>query len=156
VPEREAEFAQLNRDYGIQKQNYEGLVARREAANMSAEVGAATGVADFRIIDPPRVSPTPVAPNRKLLLPLVVLAALAAGLAVSYVYSLVRPTFYESRVLKGIGQRPVLGSISLVLNPAIVARRRRINSWFFGGIGALVATCGAVVAAIFLRGLLPF
>jgi polysaccharide chain length determinant protein (PEP-CTERM system associated) len=156
VPEREAEFAQLNRDYGIQKQNYEGLVARREAANMSAEVGAATGVADFRIIDPPRVSPTPVAPNRKLLLPLVVLAALGAGLAVSYLYSLVRPTFYESRVLKGVGQRPVLGSVSLVLNPAIVARRRRNNTWFFGGIGALVATCGALVAVIFLRGLLPF
>ena len=156
VPEREAEFAQLNRDYGIQKQNYESLVARREAANMSADVGAATGVADFRIIDPPRVSPTPVAPNRRLLVPLVLFAALAAGLVVSYVYSLVWPTFYESRVLKDIAQRPVLGSVSLVRNAAIVARQRRNNTWFFGGVGALVATCGAVMAVIFLRGLLPF
>jgi hypothetical protein len=156
VPEREAQFAQLNRDYGIQKQNYENLVARREAATMSADVGAATGVADFRIIDPPRVSATPVAPNRKLLVPLALLAALGAGLAASYFFSVVRPTFHESRLLRGVGQRPVLGAVALMPNPEIVAQRRRSNAFFFGGLGALVATCGGVVGVIFLRGLLPF
>lgn len=156
VPEREAEFARLNRDYGIQKQNYQNLVARRESAEMSADMGAATGFADFRVIDPPRVSPTPVSPNRQMLIPLVLLAALAAGLGASYLFSLVHPTFHDTRALKRTGQRPVLGAVSLVLNPAIVATRRRSRILFFGGVGALAATYGAAIGLVFLRGLLPF
>ena len=156
VPGREAEFARLNRDYGIQKQNYQNLVSRRESAEMSADMGAATGFADFRIIDPPRVSPTPVAPNRKMLVPLVLLAALGAGLGASYLFSIAHPTFHDSRGLKRVGQRPVLGAVSLVLNPLVVTRRRRSRVLFFGGVGALAMTYGGIIGAVFLRGLLPF
>ena len=156
VPEREAEFAQLNRDYAIQKQNYETLVARRESVTMSAEVTAATGIADFRVIDPPRVSSTPVAPNKKMLIPLVLLAALGAGGAAAYLFSVVRPTIHDNRSLKRVGGRPVLGAVSLVMSPAILTKRRRSRLFFFGGMGGLAATYCAVLAAVFLRGLLPF
>jgi len=156
IPEREAEFTQLNRDYGVQKQQYDNLVARRETATISSEVSAATGFADFRIIDPPRVSPTPVAPNRALLVPLVLLASLGAGLALAYLFSVIHPTFHESRALKRIGQRPVLGAVSLVMNDDIAKKLRRGRVLFFSGVGGLAATyCGAV-AATFLRTLLPF
>lgn len=156
VPEREAEFARLNRDYGVEKQNYQNLVSRRESASMSEQMGATTGFADFRIIDPPRVSPTPVSPNRKMLVPLVLLAALAAGLAASYLFSVLHPTFHDGRGLKRAAQRPVLGAVSLVLSDTVVAKRRRSRVVFAGGVTALVATYGAVVAVVFLRGLLPF
>jgi hypothetical protein len=56
MPQIEAEFAQLNRDYEINKKNYEQLVQRRESANMGSEINNSVGV-DFRLIDPPRVSP---------------------------------------------------------------------------------------------------
>lgn len=155
VPEREAEFAALNRDYAIQKRNYEDLVSRRETANISGEMGAATGFADFRIIDPPRVSPTPVAPNRKMLVPLVLLASLGAGFAAAYLFSVVHPTVHDSRGLKRVGQRPVLGAVSLMPSPEGLRRRRRSRMLFFGGLGGLAATYSAAIAAVFLRGLLP-
>jgi uncharacterized protein involved in exopolysaccharide biosynthesis len=64
MPQIEAEFAQLNRDYEINKKNYEQLVQRRENRRAwAARWKNAAGV-DFRLIDPPRVSPKPVAPNR--------------------------------------------------------------------------------------------
>ena len=156
VPEREAQFTQLNRDYTIQKQNYDTLVARRESALISGQMEAATGVADFRIIDPPRVSPTPVAPNRRVLVPLVLLASLFAGLAASYFFSMVHPTFHDSRTLKRVSQRQVLGAVSLVLNPIVLAQRRRSALVFFGGISGLAASYCAAVAAVFFRGILPY
>jgi polysaccharide chain length determinant protein (PEP-CTERM system associated) len=63
APQLEAEYTQLNRDYGVHKRNYETLVSRREQAEISGDMENVSG-ADFRLIDPPRVSPQPVAPNR--------------------------------------------------------------------------------------------
>src|SRR5678815_3966386 len=63
VPQVEAEYVQLNRDYDVQKQTYQSLLARRESATMGKDVQDTSG-AQFRVIDPPRVSPQPVAPNR--------------------------------------------------------------------------------------------
>ena len=151
VPEREALFTQLNRDYAIHKQNYDKLVARRESAALAGEVKSSTGVAEFRVIDPPSVSPTPVAPNRQMLLPVVLLASFCAGIAGSYLYSVVRPTIHDGRTLKRVGGRPVLGSVSELLNVQTLRRRRRAALWFFGGVGGLAASYSAAVAAVFLR-----
>src|SRR4029077_7291993 len=63
VPQVEAEYAQLNRDYDVQKKTYSDLVTRREAAAMGVDVQD-TGGTQFRVIDPPRVSPQPVPPTR--------------------------------------------------------------------------------------------
>lgn len=156
VPEREAQLTQLNRDYAIQKQNYDALVARRESALMSGEVQAATGVADFRIIDPPQVSPNPVAPNRKMMLPLALLASLLAGVAASYFFSVVHPTFHDGHSLKKFAQRPALGTVSMIRSPAVLALARRRALLFFGGIGGLAATYTGVLTLAFFRSLLPF
>jgi polysaccharide chain length determinant protein (PEP-CTERM system associated) len=156
VPEREAQLTQLNRDYAIQKQNYDALVARRESALMSGEVQAATGVASFRIVDPPQVSPNPVAPNRKMLVMLALLASLGAGLAASYFFSLLHPTFLDARGLKKFTHRPVLGTVSLVSTPEVLSRRRRGALAFIGGLGGLGAAYAGLLALVFFRALLPF
>jgi polysaccharide chain length determinant protein (PEP-CTERM system associated) len=155
VPEREAQLTQLNRDYTIQKQSYEALVARRESALISSEAQAATGVATFRIVDPPQVAPNPIAPNRKMLVPLALLASVLAGLGASYFFSVVRPTFHESSGLKRIAQRPVLGIVSLVRNPDVLSRRRRGALAFLAGVGGLAAVYAGVLGVVFFRGLLP-
>ena len=123
---------------------------------MSSEVQAATGVAHFRIVDPPQVGPNPVAPNRKMLVAAALLASLLAGLAASYFFSIVHPTFHDGRGLKKLGQRPVLGSVSMWRTPEVLARRRRGMFAFLGGVGGLGATYAAVLALAFFRTLLPF
>ncbi len=112
MPQVEAEFAQLNRDYDVQKKTYGDLLARREAATMGVDVQD-TGGTQFRVIDPPRVAPQAVAPTRITMLGIAFALALAAGLLASFVASELMPTFHDARSLREIAQRPVLGMVAI-------------------------------------------
>jgi len=138
APQVEAEFAQLNRDYDINKKNYNDLVARRESAALSGDLESAAGVADFRLIDPPRASPKPVAPNRLLLLPMALVAAVAAGMAMSFAISQLRSVFYDPRSLTDSVGLPLLGTVSLILSDEDLASRRSELRKFLGACGVLV------------------
>jgi polysaccharide chain length determinant protein (PEP-CTERM system associated) len=138
APQVEAEAAQLNRDYAIVKKNYEDLVARRQAAVLSGELDVASGLADFRLIDPPRVSPRPVSPNRLLLLPLALVAALGAGLGVAFLASQLRPVFDEASELRTRTQLPILGVVSTMLTDTDRRRERMSTIRFYGAFGSLL------------------
>jgi polysaccharide chain length determinant protein (PEP-CTERM system associated) len=147
-PELEAELTQLNRDYEIQKKQYENLVTRRESAAISGSMDATAGVADFRVIDPPIVAPKPVAPNRLLLLAGALVAALAAGVAASLLVSRIFPTVHDVRRLRELSGRPVLGSVTLLSNPEVAWRRRRGTWLFAGGVAGLVAAYGVAIGLL--------
>lgn len=150
APQIEAEFAQLNRDYEINKKNYNDLVSRRESATLSGDLESATGVADFRLIDPPRASAKPVAPNRMLLMPLALIAALAAGLGVTFLLSQVRAVYYDAYAMSESLGLPLLGVVSLVMDDGSTQRRRTELKKFLGATGALVAVFGVGMVALFL------
>ncbi len=130
APQIEAEFAQLNREYSIHKQNYESLVNRRESATLSGELEGSSGLAEFRLIDPPRASPKPVAPNRLLLLPGALVAALAAGLGIAFLLSQLRSVFFDGRAVRNTIGLPVLGVVTLVQSDLARSRERRDLKWF--------------------------
>src|SRR5271166_6003763 len=72
----------LDRDYSILKNNYQGLVSRREATQIANAADTKTEKIQFRIVDPPQVPIMPAAPNRPVLVSLVLLFGIGAGLAV--------------------------------------------------------------------------
>ena len=139
APQIEAELAQLNRDYGIHKKNYDDLVSRRESAQLSGELENASGVADFRVLDPPRVGNTPVAPHRVMLLPLALVAAIAAGLGVTFLISQIRPVFFDAPTLRDVSELPLLGVVSLVRSDVVKAKERRSLLRFGASLAALAA-----------------
>ncbi|HET9652360.1 MAG TPA: XrtA system polysaccharide chain length determinant, partial [Usitatibacter sp.] len=148
VPQLEAEHAQLNRDYDVNKKNYESLVARRESASISGEMQSVAGVSDFRMVDPPRVSPLPVSPNRRILLPLALILALGAGLAAMYGAHEWRPAFHDARSLREAFDVRVVGTVAVLENDE--SRRRFRNSlWRTGAAAsALVATYAIALVAL--------
>lgn len=143
IPQIEAEMAQLNRDYEIIKRNYDALVARREQAAISEDVDANAKLAEFRVIDPPRVAPTPVFPHRLALIPVVLLAAIAAGVLAAFAVAQIFPTFDSVRALRNVTQRPVLGSVSVVVSAPILRRARLMNTAFAGSVAGLILIYGA-------------
>ena len=145
VPQVEAEFAQLNRDYEVQKKTYGDLLSRREAATMGVDVQD-TGGTQFRVIDPPRVSPQPVAPSRLAMLGIAFALALGAGLLASFVASELMPTFHDARSLREVSKRPVLGMVAILPSDSVKQKRRRNAFLFAGGLGGLIASFAAILA----------
>jgi polysaccharide chain length determinant protein (PEP-CTERM system associated) len=143
IPQIEAEMAQLNRDYEIIKRNYDALVARREQAAMSQDVDANANLAEFRVIDPPRVSPAPVFPNRLALIPVVLLGAIAAGVFAAFGVAQIFPTFDSVRALRNATQRPVLGTVSVLASAPMLRRARLMNTAFAGSVAGLILIYGA-------------
>ena len=147
APQIEAEAAQLNRDYSINKKNYEDLVTRRQSAAMSGDLDSASGVADFRLIDPPRVSPKPVSPNRLLLLSLAFVAALVVGLFTAFAASQLRPVFQRASELREKFDLPMLGVISLVMSDAERQSERYAKVRFVAASGLLLGAFVVVLLA---------
>lgn len=150
VPQVEAEYAQLNRDYDIQKKTYETLLERRQAATLGEGVQDA-GASQFRVVDPPRVSPHSVPPTRSMLIAMALAATLAAGVFAAFVASQVMPTFHDARTLREVSKRPFLGMVTLLTSPAVQRARRLNHTLFAGGVGGLVASFGAVFILVLLQ-----
>ncbi|MBS1229922.1 MAG: polysaccharide chain length determinant protein locus subfamily [Proteobacteria bacterium] len=149
IPQIEAEFTQLNRDYDINKKNYESLVTRRESATMSGDMDASTAGVDFRLIDPPRVSPKPVSPNRLLLIPLTLVVALAAGFLVAFAGSAIRPIFFDARLLREACGLPILGTVSRIVNEGERIRARKELKRFIAALAALLSVYAVGISSVF-------
>ena len=145
VPQVEAELAQLNRDYQVNKSNYEKLLERRESAKISGELGSATDLMSFRIIDPPTVPDIPAGPDRSKFYSMVFLGAMLAGIGIAFVISQIRPTFHSQVSLREITGRPILGSIPMIWTSKEKIKRRKRLYAFALSLLSLLGLYGALM-----------
>lgn len=151
APEIEAQLAQLNRDYEVNKDNYEKLVERREAAKLSGDLSAATDVLTFRVIDPPTAPLAPSGPNRPRLFSLVFGLAVVVGLGVAFLMSQLRPTFMSQRALRDVTGLPILGSVGMNWTAEQKVRSRRRMYAFSAAVVVLFGAYGGVMTAILIK-----
>jgi len=143
IPKIEAELKQLDRDYSVQQKNYQALLARREAANISEQAEMTGDQFKFRVVDPPRVPLQPSAPNRPLLMTGVLLASIIAGASLALLLFLLRPTFDSARTVMEIVGRPVLGGVSMIHNREWRKKHRQaLVAFSLAGIGLLALYVG--------------
>lgn len=150
-PEVEAELAQINRDYEVVRKNYEQLVTRREQASLGEKIDETTKVADFRVVEPPRVTPQPVKPNRMMVALLGLIAAIGIGIATTFGLSQLFPTVNDVSQLKTVSGRPVLGSVSLVVSPSAASVTRKNNQLFGLALGGLFIVHFAMIVMVKLQ-----
>ncbi|SCX53916.1 XrtA system polysaccharide chain length determinant [Nitrosospira sp. Nsp1] len=148
VPQVEAELTQLNRDYQVNKSNYEKLLERRESAKISGDLGSATDLVSFRIIDPPTVSDRPVGPDRGKFFSIVFLGALLAGIGIAFVISQVRPTFHSQASLREISGKPILGSIPMIWTDQEKSKRKKRLYAFGFSLLSLLGLYGTLMVKI--------
>jgi polysaccharide chain length determinant protein (PEP-CTERM system associated) len=151
APGIETQLTQLNRDYQINKENYDKLVERRDSAKLSGDLSSATDLLTFKVIDPPTVPPIPVGPNRIKLYSLVFGGALAVGIGLAVALAQLRPTFTSQSELQQITGLPVLGRVSMNWTFAEKARQKRGAITFAFCLIALIAVYSGAMAALLLK-----
>lgn len=150
LPQIEAEFTQLTRDYQVTKARYEKLLERRESAQITGDVDASDVGVGFRVIDPPRVSLKPSWPNRPKLMTAVLVAALAGGFGIAFVLSQIRKTFNDEGSLRQASGLRVLGSVAMTWNEK--QKKRRVRGAFALVLSflGLLSAYGTIMASLML------
>ncbi len=133
APEVEAQFQGLDRDYQVLRKNYEELLARREASKITEAADTNADKVRLRVIDPPQIPTTPVAPRRFMLISAVLIAGLGAAAGLALLLTQSDNSIADLGQLRELGQ-PVLGGISLAPAP----RRRRLR-FYPQAVGITVA-----------------
>jgi hypothetical protein len=98
------------------------------------------------------VSTQPVAPNRIGLLGGALLGSLVAGMFVSFAVSQLMPIFHDSRALREVTKRPILGMVSMLPSEALKRLKRRKAFLFAGGVSSLLAAFAGVFAVALVMG----
>lgn len=148
IPQVDAEFIQLTRDYDVNKKQYDSLLARSESAKLTGDMEANSTVMNFKIIDPPQVPSKPSAPPRPLLISAVLLLALAAGVLVAFVLSQVKPAIGDERRLRLVTGLPVFGTVVMALSDAQKRRRKGRAILFLASLLGLLSVYAALLGTL--------
>ena len=136
-----AEANRISRDYEVLKDKYDELLKDREEMRLRGQVETERSAFKFEVIDPPTAPTKPAAPNRPLLLVVVLLAGFATGAAVAFVMGQLRSSFTTSEKLERVLDMPVIGTISRSITAADRRRQRVQLKKFFAASGALAGVC---------------
>jgi polysaccharide chain length determinant protein (PEP-CTERM system associated) len=112
MPQVEAEYARLNRDYDVTKANYTALVERLEKSRLGEEAST-SGSVRFDVVEPPNADFNPISPKRSLLVLAVLLGSIGAGAGIAFVMHTLRPVYTSVKGLAESTGLVVLGSVSM-------------------------------------------
>jgi polysaccharide chain length determinant protein (PEP-CTERM system associated) len=141
APQVEAEFAQLNRDYDVNKAQYTALLGNLQKARLGERADNA-GSIRFEIVQPPTASYRPVWPLRPMMLAGTLFAALGAGGLLAYGLNRLHPVVSSSANLARAGV-PLLGTVSAAF-PSHMRRVRRRSAVHI----SIAAVCLMVAFAV--------
>lgn len=144
MPKVEAEYAQLNRDYEVNKTQYTALLTQLEKAKLGQEADT-SGSVRFEIVEPPNAEYRPVSPRRSMLVIVVLLLAVGVGGGLAYLLQKLKPVFWSVKTLADSTSAVVLGAVSAAF-PLTLRRRRRWGFVFY----SLATSCFMLVAIVVL------
>lgn len=143
-PGLDAQMEDMDRDYTILKHNYDELLSRREATNLSEAADTKADKIQFRIIDAPQVPSAPIAPNRPVLFSAVLLAGVLGGLAIPILLTQIDRSFATLNRLRGLGL-PVLGGVTYAAQFRSKAQSMTETAGFGASALALVMLYGVLI-----------
>ncbi|MEH6662623.1 MAG: XrtA system polysaccharide chain length determinant [Parasphingorhabdus sp.] len=146
-----AEMSRINRDHEVLKSQYDKLLTDREQIKLRGQVESETDSVKFRVIDPPSSPRSPAAPNRPLLLAMVLIAGIGGGVGTAFAMGHVQTSYPTAARLEKASGLPVIGSVSQILTSAQREIQKKKLRIFFGTSGALFGVFGMLMIVEFIQ-----
>jgi len=146
-----AEMSRINRDHEVLKSQYDKLLTDREQIKLRGQVESETDSLKFRVIDPPSSPRSPAAPNRPLLLAMVLIAGIGGGVGTAFAMGHVQTSYPTAARLEKASGLPVIGSVSQILTNAQREIQKKKMRIFFGTSGALFGVFGMLMIVEFIQ-----
>ncbi len=145
APKVEAQYADLSREYSVQKKDFEELLARRESARISEAVENTSNKIDFRVVEPPVVPIKPAGPNRPLFAAMVLIGSIGMSLGtVVLLHRIQQPVSSEQELVERF-DLPVIGVVSLLPSPKRrEIKRRSTRRFVLAALSLLIAFAGVL------------
>jgi polysaccharide chain length determinant protein (PEP-CTERM system associated) len=151
VPQVEAEFTALNRDYGITKGKYEELLSRKDSADLAQKADISSEDVKFRVIDPPLAPIKPTGPNRVIMYTIVLVIGLLSGVGIAFIISQLSPVLISGSQLTALTAFPVFGFVRHLELATIKKTNRKRLLVFILSCGVLVSIYGSLVLTELLQ-----
>jgi len=135
VPEREAEWTRLTRDYNTLQGVYTNLLAKREESRIAANVDRQAVGEQLAVIDKPRRPSAPVSPNRRAVALIGIGIGVGFGVALLLIKELRDRTIRAEEEVLAALNLPVVGLVPRIVT-AVERRqlRRRRLLWSFAAL----------------------
>ena len=146
-----AEMSRINRDHEVLKSQYNKLLTDREQIKLRGQVESETDSLKFRVIDPPSSPRSPAAPNRPLLLAMVLIAGIGGGVGTAFAMGQLQTSYPTADKLEKASGLPVIGSVSQILTNAQRAIQTKKLRIFYGTSGALFGVFGLLMILEFIQ-----
>jgi polysaccharide chain length determinant protein (PEP-CTERM system associated) len=146
VPQVEAEYEQLNRDYDVNKTQFTALLTQLQKARLGQQADS-SGAVRFEVIEPPNANFKPSPPSRSQLIAAVLALALALGGGVAYLRHQLNPVFWSAVNLAAMSGTTVLGVVNSAFPEAVRRERRRDALWYGVAVVGLLAMAVVLVLA---------
>jgi polysaccharide chain length determinant protein (PEP-CTERM system associated) len=149
VPIREQQMAELNRNYGVSKDHYQSLLDKAFSAQMASDLEQKQEAEHFTVLDAATVPEKPFKPQRRLLIPIVFLAAIMISVGLAYARDILRDSPRVEQELKDLlpANIPVLASIPKLTG---ASERRRSIGFAVVAVSLFLLGC-ALNVGVFLR-----
>jgi hypothetical protein len=146
VPTRESDMTELMRDYATLNDIYTGLVEKREASKLSANLERRQIGEQFKLLDPARIAERPISPNRPRINFLGALAGLAIGIGLVALLEYRDASFKTDREVTSLLGLPVLAVVPVMQSDRDRRKATRRRWLRVATLGSTVTGCLLVFA----------
>jgi polysaccharide chain length determinant protein (PEP-CTERM system associated) len=134
LPQREQEMIALTRDYDNLRKSYDDLMRKKLQAAVSQNLEARQKGEQFQVLDPPVLPTNPFSPDRKRILMVGFMAALAFGFGGAIGLEMMNPTLRGTKDFKYFFELPILASIPIIQDDRYARRNAFRRAAVLGGI----------------------
>jgi uncharacterized protein involved in exopolysaccharide biosynthesis len=149
-PDVERQFREMARQLDSAQLQYQEILAKQTEAQVSQNLETERKGEKFTLIEPPQPPEKPVSPNRKLIVVMGFLMAVALGVGAVVMRESLDASVRGPGDIRQLLSVPALASIPVIVTAAERSRSRRIMGLSWGG-GVTAMLIAAVVVHVFFR-----